>query len=86
VSEAAQLQVELRRAGIEPFAWVINASLAATGTRDPLLRQRITGERAQIERVRRDYAQRLATVPWVAEEPVGVERLRALLGDADGAE
>jgi arsenite-transporting ATPase len=37
VLEAAQLQTELRRAGIEPFAWVINGSLAAAGPTDPLL-------------------------------------------------
>lgn len=79
VSEAAQLQADLRRAGIEPFAWVINASLAATSTRDPLLRQRLAGEYEQIERVRRDYAKRVAVVPWVTEEPVGPTRLRALL-------
>jgi len=81
VSEAAALQDDLRRAGIEPFAWVINASLAATSTRDPLLRRRILGEHAQIERVRRDLAQRIAVVPWVAEEPIGVERLRTLVTD-----
>ena len=40
VLEAAQLQADLRRAGIEPFAWVINASLAAAGPRDPVLVQR----------------------------------------------
>ena len=80
VSEAAQLQTDLRRAGIEPFAWVINASLAMSGTRDPLLRQRIAGEYVEIARVRREYATRIATVPWVAEEPVGRERLRALIG------
>ncbi len=83
VSEAAQLQADLRRAGIEPFAWVINASLAATSTRDPLLRQRLAGEYEQIERVRRDHAKRVAVVPWVAEEPVGSTRLRALLGLLD---
>ena len=37
VSQAAALQDDLRRARIEPWAWVINKSLAATGTRDPLL-------------------------------------------------
>lgn len=79
VSEAAALQADLRRAGIEPFAWVINASLAASGTRDPLLRQRIAHEHAQIERVRRDHASRVGIVPWVADEPIGEERLRALI-------
>ena len=28
VAEAAELQEDLRRAGIEPFGWVLNASLA----------------------------------------------------------
>ncbi len=84
VSEAAQLQDDLRRAGIEPFAWVINSSFAASGTRDPLLRQRIAHEHAQIERVRRDYAKRIAAVPWVPEEPVGRDRLRGLLGTTPG--
>ncbi len=68
VSEAAELQSDLRRAGIEPFAWVINASLAASGTTDPLLRERAASELVQIERVRRDYAKRVAIVPWVSEE------------------
>jgi TRC40/GET3/ArsA family transport-energizing ATPase len=36
VSEAARLQADLRRAEIEPFAWVVNASLAAAGSSDPL--------------------------------------------------
>jgi len=40
VSEAAQLQTDLRRAGVEPSAWVVNASLAAATTRDPLLARR----------------------------------------------
>ena len=32
VSEAAPLQEDLRRAQIEPYAWVINSSLAAAGS------------------------------------------------------
>ena len=36
-SEAAMLQDDLRRAGIEPFGWVINASLTGSGTHDPVL-------------------------------------------------
>ena len=38
VAEAAELQEDLRRAGVEPFGWVINASLAASGTRRPAAR------------------------------------------------
>jgi arsenite-transporting ATPase len=82
VSEAAQLQADLRRAHIEPFAWVINSSLAATGSTDPVLRQRIAGELAQIAVVRDRHSKRLVIVPWQVEEPVGPERLRKLVGSA----
>jgi arsenite-transporting ATPase len=80
VSEAAQLQADLRRANIEPYAWVINSSLAAAGSRDPVLRQRIVGELEQIATVQTQHAKRVAIVPWQTEEPVGVERLRRLAG------
>jgi arsenite-transporting ATPase len=53
VSEAAALQEDLRRAGIEPFGWVINKCLTASGTRDPLLRLRLERERVQISRVQK---------------------------------
>jgi arsenite-transporting ATPase len=78
VSEAAKLQHDLQRAGIEPWAWVINSSLAVAGSIDPCLGQRIAGELTQIERVRAEHATRLAVVPWLIEEPVGVTRLLAL--------
>jgi arsenite-transporting ATPase len=79
VSEAAQLQEDLRRAGVEPFAWVINASLAAAGVHDPLLRARVAQELRQIERVRGGLARRVAVVPWASEPPVGADRLAALV-------
>lgn len=78
VSEAAHLQEDLRRAQIEPFAWVINSSLAATGSTDPCLEQRVAAELEQIEVVRARHAKRVAIVPWATEEPVGPERLLSL--------
>jgi arsenite-transporting ATPase len=78
VSEAARLQADLRRAEIEPYGWVINSSLAATGSTDPCLTQRIATELEQIRAVRERHAQRVAIVPWVTEEPVGPARLLAL--------
>ena len=78
VLEAAQLQEDLRRAGIEPWAWLINQSLAASPTRSPLLQRRAAQELPQIEAVRTTYAQHVALVPVQSEEPVGVERLLAL--------
>jgi hypothetical protein len=43
-TRAAHDPEDLRRAQIEPFAWVINSSLAPTGSTDPCLRQRIAAE------------------------------------------
>jgi arsenite-transporting ATPase len=77
VLEAEGLQADLRRAGIESWAWVINSSLVATKPSDPLLAERADGERVRIERVRRSAA-RVAIIPWTIEEPVGSDRLRAL--------
>jgi arsenite-transporting ATPase len=79
VSEAAALQEDLRRARIEPYAWVINRALLGSGTHDPLLVARMAGEAAQVERVRAELAQRIYLLPWQGTPPVGVQALRALL-------
>lgn len=83
VLEAAELQRDLRRAGIEPWAWVINSSLAAAHPSEPLLVQRARSEQDQIELVRGQHARRLALVAWQAEEPVGPERLWRLVHSAE---
>jgi arsenite-transporting ATPase len=84
VSEAAALQDDLRRARIEPFAWVINRSLAGGATREPVLAARMGAQRAQIERVLGGgLAQRTFVVPWRAQPPRGVGPLRALV-DGEG--
>ncbi len=79
VLEAAHLQADLRRAGIEPWAWVINASLAAAAPRDPVLVQRAQAELEQIRLVQTQHARRAVIVPWALEEPIGPERLRGLV-------
>lgn len=78
VLEAANLQNDLRRAGIEPWAWIINNSLAFAHPSSPLLRQRAENEVAQIAAVASRHAHRWAVVPLQAQDPVGVERLRNL--------
>jgi arsenite-transporting ATPase len=78
VSEAASLQDDLRRAKIEPWAWVVNRTLAGSGTTDPLLLRRIAGEAVQIGRIREGLARRLYAMPLRAEPPVGLARLLAL--------
>lgn len=77
VLEAEALQADLRRAGIEPWAWVVNGSLAAAGPRDRLLARRAAEEAKHIERVRRAVA-RTALVPWQIEPPSGAAALRRL--------
>jgi arsenite-transporting ATPase len=78
VHEAAALQDDLRRAQIEPFAWVINQSFAESGSLDPLLIARGHGEVQFIREVVEKCSTRAALVPWVTEEPAGPERLQQL--------
>lgn len=78
VLEAANLQEDLRRAGIEPWAWVINNSIAATKSTSALLHQRALNELVEINAVAKQLAKRYALVPMLQDEPVGVERLHEL--------
>ena len=80
VSEAAELQQDLRRARIEPYAWVVNRSLLGTRTADPVLRARMAGEEAQIARIRGGLATRLFLLPWQERPPVGLTALSAIAG------
>ena len=66
VQEAAQLQGDLRRAGIEPYGWIVNATLSGSGTRDPLLACRASLEHDHLRQVRDQLARRLWLVPWSA--------------------
>jgi arsenite-transporting ATPase len=86
VLEAANLQADLRRAGIEPWAWVINNSVAATTVHSPLLRQRAANELQEIDAVVKQYAPRYAVVPLLREEPVGVDRLLELAHQRTGTQ
>ncbi len=78
VHEAAALQADLRRAHIEPFAWVINQSLLHSGSCDPLLRGREQAEHRYLREVVEQHATRTAWLPWQPEEPTGPEALARL--------
>ena len=67
VHEAASLQRDLMRAGITPYAWVINQSLAPLSLKDPMLRWRRFHERPFIQEVSEELAPRTALVPWQAD-------------------
>jgi arsenite/tail-anchored protein-transporting ATPase len=78
VHEAAALQEDLRRARIEPFAWVINQSLLHSGSCDPLLQRREQSEHRYIREVVEKQAHRTAWLPWQPEEPTGPDALAQL--------
>ncbi len=81
VLEASALQDDLRRAGIEPYAWVMNASLSAAQPVDPLLRCRAAAETWEITKVKETMAERVVLIPFQTDEPVGATRLLALTKD-----
>ena len=78
VHEAAALQEDLRRAHIEPFAWVINQSLLHSGSCDPLLQCREESEHRYLREVVEKHATRTAWLPWQPEEPTGPDALARL--------
>ncbi len=82
VSQAQALQDDLRRAAIEPFAWVINKSVLAAGSADPLLAARLQGEQAQMQRVANGLSKRTYVVPWLLRPPIGLAELSRLVTSA----
>ena len=76
VLEAANLQQDLRRAGIEPWAWVVNNSLAAAQPSSPFLKIRANRELPLISDVEEQYAKRIALTALQSEEPVGIDTAR----------
>ncbi|MEJ6005560.1 arsenical pump-driving ATPase [Paucibacter sp. AS339] len=85
VSQAEALQEDLRRAQIEPYAWVLNKSVLAAGTQDPLLMARLNGERRQMARIDAGLAQRRFIVPWLTQAPVGLSALAQMTAQPPAA-
>ena len=85
VSQAAALQDDLRRASIEPYAWVLNKSVLAAGTHDPLLAARLAGERKQMERMSAGLAKRIFILPWLTRPPIGFVELSKLVSERQRA-
>jgi arsenite-transporting ATPase len=80
VHEAQRLQADLRRAGIEPFGWLVNASLAQTATTHPTLLARARAEHVHLDRVRRLSAHKNWSVAWQQQPPTGIATLRKIAG------
>lgn len=83
VHEAAKLQTDLRRAGITPFAWVVNQSFHDDRFTDPVLRERDQRETPFLREVREQLASQSVVIPWSADPPTGTEGLRMLVRGAE---
>lgn len=77
VLEAEELQADLERAGIHPWAWVVNNSIAAAHPETPFLQARAASEVEQISKVR-TLTGRVALIPLLPDEPIGEDKLSAL--------
>lgn len=76
--EAASLQDDLNRAGIKPYAWLVNQSLSMlSGITDPLLKSRALTETEVIHTIKTVYAERTFGIPFIAEQQL----LPSLLND-----
>ena len=76
VLEASRLQDDLKRANIHPKWWVINQSLSATNTNDPILKGKAMAEKEWIQEVNENKAKKTAIIPWFPEEKVGYDKLK----------
>jgi arsenite-transporting ATPase len=76
VLEASRLQDDLKRANIHPKWWVINQSLSATNTNDPILKGKAIAEKEWIQEVNENKAEKTAIIPWFPEEKVGYDKLK----------
>ena len=78
VHEAARLSEDLERAGISPYAWIVNQSLAAAGAEHPTLAARARDEHSYLAEVA-ELADRIALVAWQPHTPAGSQALRTLV-------
>ncbi|EWG11170.1 arsenical pump-driving ATPase [Cytobacillus firmus] len=79
VLEAGRLQDDLKRADIIPKWWLINQSLYATETKDPVLKGRAGAEINWIEKVTNELSEKCAIVPLQSEEGTGYKELKKFI-------
>ena len=81
VHEAASLQRDLRRAEIEPYAWIINQVLSPLAITDPLMKQRQAHEQKYLREVSEMQASRVGIIPWQIVPPIGLQALSRLTSE-----
>jgi arsenite-transporting ATPase len=65
IHEAMQLERDLARADIKPFAWVVNQSLTPLQVTDPVLRSRQAHEATHLQELV-EHSARIVLEPWTA--------------------
>ncbi|MGM0518580.1 MAG: arsenical pump-driving ATPase [Campylobacterota bacterium] len=65
--EAKDLQEDLKRAGIKPYAWVVNRSFALTNSSNNLLCQKALNELKYINEVKESLSPKTLIKPWVKD-------------------
>lgn len=78
IHEAAALQDDLRRAGIEPEAWIINQSLAMAEVTDPVLTAKAIEETNYIAEIAERYTPDMVVVAMSPNLLVGSKGLSAI--------
>jgi arsenite-transporting ATPase len=63
IHEAMQLERDLRRAGIEPFAWIVNQSLTPLDVKDPVLCSRKAHEARHLRELF-EHSEHIVLEPW----------------------
>lgn len=76
--EASRLEEDLKRAEISIRWWAINQSLAASGTREPVLKGRAMAEVLWIREISKRAGGQAVIIPWRPKEIRGVEQLKEL--------
>jgi len=62
--EAKDLQEDLKRAGIEPYAWVVNRTFALTNSFNNLLCQKALNEIKYINEIKNSLSSKTLLIPW----------------------
>ena len=69
------------RANVQTYAGVLDKSVIAAGTRDPLLAARLAGERKRVERLSAGLAKRLFKLRCLMVLPMGLAELSRVVSN-----
>ena len=77
--EAKALQEDLQRAGITPYAWVINRSFALCKTSNTVLKHKALNEVKYINEIKNTLSKKVVISPWIKDEINNSVTLKKLL-------